>query len=100
MIWGIDKLGRRLGLIIGSAGAAVALFYIGGYTTATRSFDGVETGSGKTAGGYAAIAMIYIFSVFYAMSWNGIPWIFWYVQPALALLDTNEFKCRGVPYGH
>ncbi|OAL00302.1 general substrate transporter [Phaeosphaeriaceae sp. SRC1lsM3a] len=79
MIWGIDKLGRRLSLLIGSAGAAVALFYIGGYTQMSGSFELVETGSGKTAGGYAAIAMIYIFSVFYAMSWNGIPWIFWYV---------------------
>ncbi|USP82874.1 hypothetical protein yc1106_10148 [Curvularia clavata] len=76
MIWGIDKLGRRLSLLIGSSGASIALFYIGGYTHISGSFEHIATGSGKTPAGYAAIAMIYIFSVFYAMSWNGIPWIF------------------------
>ncbi|PVI05541.1 general substrate transporter, partial [Periconia macrospinosa] len=76
MIWGIDKLGRRLALLIGSAGAAVALYYIGGYTQLSGSFESVETGSQRSAGGYAAIVMIYVFAVFYAMSWNGVPWIF------------------------
>jgi hypothetical protein len=100
MIWGIDKLGRRLSLLIGSAGAAIALFYIGSYTHMSGSFERVETGSGKTPAGYAAIAMIYIYSVFYAMSWNGIPWIFWYVWLLLETINTNIAKRRGFPYGH
>ncbi|XP_014550165.1 hypothetical protein COCVIDRAFT_43213 [Bipolaris victoriae FI3] len=70
IIWGIDKLGRRLSPLIGSSGAAITLFYIGSYTHISGSFEHVATGSGKTPAGYATIAMIYIFSVFYAMSWN------------------------------
>jgi hypothetical protein len=100
MIWGVDKLGRRRALLIGSVGAAIALFYIGGYTQISGSFEGVKTGSGKTAGGYAAIAMIYIFAVFYAMSWNGIPWIFWYVSLVFEMINTDNAKCRSVPHGY
>lgn len=33
--------------------------------------------------------MIYVFAVFYAISWNGIPWVFWY-----ALLSFySGFQC-------
>ncbi|KAH7329729.1 MFS quinate transporter QutD [Stachybotrys elegans] len=74
MIWGVERIGRRNALLIGSAGAMVALLYIGAFAKVTGSFDGVSVG--RSPGAYAAIAMVYIFSVFYAMSWNGIPWIF------------------------
>lgn len=78
MIWGVDALGRRQSLMIGSAGAAVALFYLGIYSKLSGSFDaGALTGGEKTAGAYVAIVMVYVFAVFYAISWNGIPWIFW-----------------------
>lgn len=78
MIWGIDHLGRRNALLIGSFGAMIALYYIGAFAKVTGSFEGDELDpGGKSPGAYAAIAMVYIFAVFYAMSWNGIPWIFW-----------------------
>ena len=57
-------------------GAMVALFYIGAYTKLSDSFTASAHHS-QSAGGYVAIVMIYVFAVFYAMSWNGIPWIFW-----------------------
>lgn len=74
MMFGVDRLGRRKAMIIGSFGAIVAMYYLGGYTKITGSF---ETTAKKDAGAYVAIVMVYIFSVFYAISWNGIPWIFW-----------------------
>ncbi|KAH8883732.1 MFS quinate transporter QutD [Thozetella sp. PMI_491] len=73
MIFGVDRLGRRKSLLIGSAGALVAMFYLGGYTTVSKSFSGQAPQDG---GAYLAIVMIYLFAIFYAMSWNGIPWIF------------------------
>jgi MFS family permease len=76
MLFGIDRLGRRRSLIIGSCGALLAMFYLGGYTAVSKSFSG---GAKQDGGAYVAIVMIYLFAVFYAMSWNGIPWIFWYV---------------------
>ncbi|KAL6916282.1 hypothetical protein ACHAP8_010914 [Fusarium lateritium] len=76
MIWGVDALGRRQSLMIGSAGAAIALFYLGIYSKLSGSFDAGMVPAEKTPGAYVAIVMIYIFAVFYAISWNGIPWIF------------------------
>lgn len=73
MIFGIDRLGRRKSMLIGSVGALVAMYYLGGYTAVSHSFEGKAK---KDGGAYVAIVMVYIFSVFYAMSWNGIPWIF------------------------
>jgi sugar porter (SP) family MFS transporter len=74
MVFAIDRLGRRKSLLIGSAGALVAMYYIGGYTKVSNSFGGQAKQDG---GAYIAIVMIYVFAIFYAMSWNGIPWIFW-----------------------
>lgn len=74
MLFGIDLLGRRKSMIIGSFGAIVAMYYLAGYTKISGSF---ETTAKRDAGAYIAIVMIYIFAVFYAISWNGIPWIFW-----------------------
>ncbi|KAM5356463.1 hypothetical protein ACJ41O_003109 [Fusarium nematophilum] len=77
MMWGVDALGRRQSLMIGSCGAALALFYLGIYAKLSGSFDQASvTGGERSAGAYVAIVMVYIFAVFYAISWNGIPWIF------------------------
>ncbi|KAI0165432.1 general substrate transporter [Hypoxylon sp. FL1284] len=73
MCFGIDKLGRRRSLLIGSAGGLVAMFYLGGYSKVSGSFSHTVA---QDAGAYIAIVMVYIFSVFYAMSWNAIPWVF------------------------
>ncbi|CAL3965630.1 hypothetical protein PZA11_002533 [Diplocarpon coronariae] len=73
MLFGIDKVGRRRSLVCGSVGAIVAMFYLAGFTQVSGSFDHTIK---RDAGAYAAIVMIYLFAVFYAISWNGIPWIF------------------------
>lgn len=74
MTFGVDQLGRRKSMLIGSSGALFAMFYLAGYTKVSGSFNG---GASQDGGAYAAIVMIYLFSIFYAISWNGIPWIFW-----------------------
>ncbi|KAI1140085.1 general substrate transporter [Hypoxylon sp. FL0543] len=73
MCFGIDNLGRRKSMLIGSSGALVAMFYLGGYSKVSGSFNQAVVQDG---GAYVAIVMIYVFAVFYAMSWNGIPWVF------------------------
>lgn len=77
MIWGVDSLGRRQSLLIGSFGAAIALYYLGIYSSLSGSFDSGESSADTSAAAYVAIVMVYIFAAFYAISWNGIPWIFW-----------------------
>lgn len=52
----------------------VAMFYLAGYMKLSHSFTAKKVDQNVAA--YIAIVMIYIFAVFYAMSWNGIPRIF------------------------
>jgi hypothetical protein len=73
VIVGVDRLGRRRALLIGSAGAAFSLYYIAIYSAVSGSF---EKAPPRDGGSYFALVSIYLFSVFYAFSWNGIPWIF------------------------
>lgn len=74
MLFIIDRFGRRGAMLIGSAGAIVAMYYLGGYANLSNSFNEEPPRDG---GAYIAILMIYVFAIFYSISWNGIPWIFW-----------------------
>lgn len=87
MLYGYDRLGRRRSLLIGSIRAGISLWYLDAYTKLFFSFD-VSTGNTKkSASAYVTIVMIYPSSVFYAVSWNGIPWIFWCSIPFPPLND-------------
>ncbi|KAF2084976.1 putative sugar transporter [Saccharata proteae CBS 121410] len=73
MLFFVDRFGRRPALLIGALGAMVAMFYLAGYSKLSNSFGGTPP---RDAGANAALAMIYVYAVFYGFSWNGIPWIF------------------------
>lgn len=75
MLFFIDRLGRRRAMLIGSCGGIVAMYYLAGYTALSHSFTSKLVP--KDGGAYVAILMIYLFAMFYSMSWNGVPWIFW-----------------------
>ncbi|KAH8922325.1 quinate permease-like protein [Atractiella rhizophila] len=67
----IDRLGRRLLLLIGAAGASFCMLYIGGYIAIGKP----EEQSGITSGGISAVAFIYIWTAFYGPTFNGTPWV-------------------------
>ena len=69
----IDKVGRRKLLLIGGCGAGVAMFYLAGYSKMSGSFNHVPP---MDSGAKLAVAMVYIYALFYGFSWNGIPWLF------------------------
>ncbi|KAJ5087801.1 hypothetical protein N7456_011417 [Penicillium angulare] len=69
----VDRIGRRPALLVGSVGAGFAMFYLAIYCKVSNSLN--ETPP-RDSGANAAIAMIYIYAVFYGFSWNGIPWLF------------------------
>ncbi|KAL5337258.1 hypothetical protein BJX70DRAFT_399903 [Aspergillus crustosus] len=73
MIWIVDRFGRRPPLLVGAVGAAIAMFYLGIYSQLSGSFEAIPP---SDAGARTAVAMIYIYAIFYGFSWNGIPWIF------------------------
>ncbi|CZR64390.1 related to monosaccharide transporter [Phialocephala subalpina] len=73
MLFIVDRFGRRFPLLVGALGAGFAMFYMGAYAKISGSFDRLPPAD---AGANAAVAMIYLYAIFYGFSWNGIPWIF------------------------
>lgn len=76
MFFIVDNLGRRFALIVMSVPLSLCMWYIGAYVYVSN--PAARLASGDTtmdAGGKTAQALLYIWSVAYAMSWNGTPWI-------------------------
>lgn len=69
----VDRIGRRPALLVGSLGAGFAMFYLAIYSKLSNSFNSTPP---RDAGAKCAVAMVYIYAVFYGFSWNGIPWLF------------------------
>lgn len=69
----VDRVGRRRLLIVGGLGAMIAMFYLAGYSKVSGSFYQVPP---MDSGARAAVAMVYIYALFYGFSWNGIPWLY------------------------
>ena len=69
----VDKLGRRPLLLIGGVFAGIAMFYLAGYSKISGSFDHIPP---MDSGARLAVAMVYIYALFYGLSWNGVPWLF------------------------
>ncbi|GAA6035524.1 hypothetical protein JCM8097_000298 [Rhodosporidiobolus ruineniae] len=69
----IDRFGRRGILLIGSVGGALSMFAIGAYIKiADPAHNVTET---LPPGGKAAMFFFYLWTAFYAVSWNGTPWV-------------------------
>ena len=73
VVFFVDKVGRRLPLLVGSVGAGIAMYYMGIYVAVSHSLTRAPP---KDAGANAALAMVYIYAIFYGFSWNGIPWLY------------------------
>ncbi|KAH8880844.1 putative quinate permease [Thozetella sp. PMI_491] len=74
MFFAVDSIGRRPLFLLGSIGSAIPMFYLGAYSKISNSFDASASSPDATA--YVAVTMIYLFAIFFALSWNGVPWIF------------------------
>lgn len=79
----IDKLGRRPLLMIGAITGSLCMWYIGGYVkiadpqahVKTNPVTGVTTTGPLTSGGISAMVFFYLWTIFYASTWNGTPWV-------------------------
>ncbi|GAA5998706.1 hypothetical protein JCM5350_001442, partial [Sporobolomyces pararoseus] len=69
----IDHFGRRGILLVGSVGGAISMYIIGGYLAA-GDVPATPTGN-LPPGGIAAMFFFYLWTAFYAVSWNGTPWV-------------------------
>lgn len=79
MVWMffiVDKVGRRKSLIVFSLPCSAAMWYIGAYIKVAN--PAARLARGQTlldGGGKGALAMLYIWLVFYGVTWNGTPWV-------------------------
>lgn len=72
----VDLLGRRICLIYIALPCSICMWYIGAYIKIANPAARLAAGdTGSTPGGTAAQAMIYIWTIFYGMTWNGTPWV-------------------------
>ena len=49
------------------------MFYLAGYSKVSGSFERTPP---LDSGAKAAVAMVYIYTLFCGFSWNGVPWLF------------------------
>jgi MFS family permease len=98
LLWLIDRLGRRLLLMIGAAGGSVCLWIVGAYIKVAKPTER-DPDAPLDGGGIAAMFFFYLWTVFYTPSWNGTPWVMNSVCPRapapLSLCDklTDNRKC-------
>lgn len=67
----IEQMGRKWCLIVGSLGQCFAMLYIGGHNATSPTVAGAP----QTASGTFAIVCVYLFVVFYSLSWGFTPFI-------------------------
>ncbi|OJJ45277.1 hypothetical protein ASPZODRAFT_17496 [Penicilliopsis zonata CBS 506.65] len=73
LLYMIDRVGRRMLLMVGAAGSSVCLWIVGGYI---KIADPSKNPTGKiTSGGVAAMFFFYLSTAFYTPTWNGTPWV-------------------------
>ena len=72
----VDAVGRRKALIYCAFPCSLCMWYIGAYIKISDPAKRIESGDTKLdAGGKAAQALLYIWTIFYGASWNGTPWV-------------------------
>jgi sugar porter (SP) family MFS transporter len=73
----IDHMGRRNLLMIGAAGGAFCMYFIGAYIKIANTESKLASGQdvSLSSGGIAAVFFFYLYTAFYTPSWNGTPWV-------------------------
>jgi sugar porter (SP) family MFS transporter len=79
LIWSmciVDRFGRRPALIWGLIVCSFCFWYIGAYIKVSNPTQRIANGDlGVDGGGRAALALFYIWTISYAFSWSGTPWV-------------------------
>lgn len=76
-VWVVEKVGRRNGLLWGSALGCIPMWYIGGYVMeadpAAKAAAGIVSRDGW---GYLAMVAVYVHAVIICSTWQGITWTY------------------------
>ncbi|KAF2469409.1 general substrate transporter [Lindgomyces ingoldianus] len=71
LMFATEQMGRKWSLIIGSAGQAFAMFYIG----VNSAVNPTKAGDALSGTSIFAIVCVYLFVVFYSFGWGPIPFV-------------------------
>ncbi|KAF2264184.1 MFS quinate transporter-like protein QutD [Lojkania enalia] len=71
LMFATEQMGRKWSLLVGSAGQAFAMFYIG----INSAVNPTQEGDSLTGKSVFAIVCVYLFVVFYSFGWGPIPFI-------------------------
>ncbi|KAK2035168.1 general substrate transporter [Colletotrichum zoysiae] len=75
--WVAERVGRRKGLLWGSALGCIPMLYIGGYVLRADPARAAAEGIIKRDGwGYLAMACVYINGIIICATWQGITWLY------------------------
>jgi sugar porter (SP) family MFS transporter len=77
LLFVVDNMGRRTALLVFSLPCAICMWYIGAYIKIADPSAKVASGdTTMDSAGRAALALFYIWSFTYGVSWNGTPWVY------------------------
>lgn len=72
----VDQFGRRKALLWTSLPCSLCMWYLGAYIYVANTSEKAARGdTSSDPGGKAAQALLYIWSIFYGIAWNGTPWV-------------------------
>lgn len=75
--WVVEKVGRRKGLIWGSALGCIPMWYIGGYVMVADPTAAAAAGQVNRDGwGYLAMVSVYANAIIICATWQGITWTY------------------------
>ncbi|GAA5906975.1 hypothetical protein JCM8208_003728 [Rhodotorula glutinis] len=69
----VETMGRRKMLMIGAVGSSLSMLVIAGITKTVDPVANPTTSIPPS--GIASLAFLYVWTIFYAVSWNGTPWV-------------------------
>lgn len=72
--WIIDRFGRKPPVVIGSITCTIVLLYLGLYIGIAHPQH--DDNGGLTKGTIVALVFFYIWTVSFAFSWSGFPWVY------------------------
>jgi len=72
-MWGIERLGRKTLLVIGSL--MMMVFHLSTFFFASNSGD-KEKGTAKPVMQYCAVASVFLFVFSFAWTWGPVPWVY------------------------
>lgn len=93
LLYPIDRVGRRMLLLIGTAGGSVRLWIVGAYIKTVKPAENPT--KQMDGGGIAGMFFFYLWTIFYTPTWNGTPCVLNSVSAPVLLAKEQKTSVHG-----